>query len=495
MARIFKITSAVILIVSIYSAAAFTEDYMQVQAAIDISTVVSDGRYTLSQIADIARKNDIRIIIPADGFLNRWEYGLWPFRNIIKKVMTTNSVSLFGIRRYLNLVRTAQRKNMDMIFLNAVEAGPFYYWEGSPFGNSFSIKNWHKHLLVIGLDNAKDYRGLPMIGNGLSLAKPFGIMSLLFFLAMAGILSIGLLFVKMGSFAQQAVYERRFGLLLRHWKYIGILLVVSSLGLLVNNFPYCRFEYDQYHGDLGASPYQKMIDYVNSRGGATFWEHPEAKNVEKLGNVSIETDEHADYLLSTYGYTGYAIFYEGYDRIGAPERIWDAALKDYCLGIRPLPVWAIGAMDFEKAGNLEQCMTNLRTVFLLSHFTKADALNALKEGRMYVSREKEAANFVLDAFTVKDPSTGIEKIMGQELTVAGKPHITIAGHFSNKSSKNVKITIIRGGEIMRVMDATAPFSIGFDDDDNVKAAKSYYRLEIRAEGLLSVTNPIFVKRK
>lgn len=494
MAHIFKIAPAAILIFVIFTAASFAEDYMQVQAAIDISTVVSDGRYTLSQIAASARKNDIRIVIPADGFLNRWEYGLWPLRNIIKKALITNSVSRFGIKHYLDLIRAAQRENMDMIFLNAVEAGPFYYWEGSPFGNNFSIKDWHKHLLVIGLDNERDYRDLPVIGNGLSLARPFGIMSLLYFLAMIVTLAAGLFCIKTGSFAEHAVYERRFGLLLRRWKYIGIFLVASSAGLLVNNYPYRRFEYDQYHGELGAMPYQKMIDYVKSRGGATFWEHPEAKNIEKLGNVSIETDEHADYLLSTYGYTGYAVFYEGYDRIGAPDRIWDAALKDYCLGIRPLPIWAIGALDFEKAGNLDDCMTNLRTVFLLAHFTKADALSALKEGRMYVSKEKEAANFVLDTFTVKDPSTGIEKVMGQALAVSGSARLTIAGHFSNNSFKSVKITIIRGGEIIRVMDADAPFMVNFDDDD-IKADKSYYRLEIRAEGLISLTNPIFVNRK
>jgi hypothetical protein len=118
----------------------------------------------------------------------------------------------------------------------------------------------------------------------------------------------------------------------------------------------------------------------------------------------------------------------------------------------------------------------------------------MKEGRMYVSKEKEAANFVLDTFTVKDPSTGVEKIMGQEIEISGGARLTISGHFSDNSSAKMKITIIKSGEIIKIMEAETPFRINYDDDD-VKPGKSYYRLEIRSEGLVSVTNPIFVSRK
>lgn len=482
-------------IFSVLNMGAFAEDYIQVHAAIDISTVASDGRYTISQIADIARKEDVKIVIAADGFFNRWEYGLWPLRKIIKKAVETKSVLRLGIRRYLSQLKMVERDNPDMIFLGAVEVGPFYYWEGSPFGDSFTIKDWHKHLLVIGLETARDYKNLPVIGNGLSLAKPFGVKSILYLLLLFAALVIGLSCMRRGALAQQDIYERRFGLLLRQWKYIGIFLVISVIGIFINSYPFRDFKYDQYHGDRGALPYQNMIDYVKARGGATFWEHPEAKNVEKVGSVSIETDEHADCLLSTYNYTGFAVFYEGYDRIGAPDRIWDEALKDYCRGIRPSPVWAIGALDFEKAGNLSEYMMNLRTVFLLSHFTKADTLGALKEGRMYVSKDKEAANFILDTFAVKDPSTALEKIMGQELTMTGKPHIIIGGHFLDKAVKSVRVTLIKNGEMIKIIDAKTPFRIDFEDNNNIKDNKFYYRVEIRSEGLTLVTNPIFVSSK
>lgn len=496
MTRYVKIIASIMIFVSIFCRAALCEEkYLQVQAAIDIATTIGDGRYTLSQIADIARQGNVKIVIAVDGFFNRWQYGLWPFRTIITKMVETGSVVKFGIRRYLDGIKQVERDNPDMIFVSAVTVAPFYWWDGSLFGKTFSIKDWHRHILVIGLDSVKDYAGIPMIGNGLSLAKPLGFMGLAYVLLCIGLIWIGFRFRKSSVAAQRGVYERLMGLPLKHWKYIGTTLIIIGTLLLINGFPYRGFKYDQYHGDRGAVPYQNLIDYVNSKGGTTFWAHPEAKNVERVGNVNIETSPHEDFMLTTYGYTGFAIFYEGYDRVGAPGLIWDETLKDYCKGIRPSPVWAIGSLGFEKAGNLGGFMKDLRTTFLIPHFTKEDVVRALKEGRMYVSKEKEAANFVLEEFSVKDMATGTTKVMGQELRFSGVPRIHIQGRFADKSNRAVTITLIRRGEVIRVIQKTSPFGIDIDDENAVEDGKSYYRAEIRADGLLSVTNPIFVTRQ
>lgn len=493
--RLIKILNIIPLIL-IFSAPSITaKEYMQEHAVIDVRTNSGDGRYSVYQIADMARKSDARIVIATDGFLNRWQYGLWPLRNIIKKTIQTRSVVGFGIRRYLDQIRNVQAENPDMIFLSSVEVAPFYYWDGSPFGNSFNIKDWHKHILVIGLDSARDYRSLPVIGNGLSLANPFGIMDLVRLLGIAAILLAGLGIIRSGISSQPGVYERKLGVPVRYLKKIGFLVTAVAVVILINGFPFCGFKYDQYHGDRGAMPYQNLIDYVNAHGGMTFWSHPDAKNIDKVGGVNIETDEHSDLLLKTYGYTGFAVFHEGYEHIGAPDRIWDVALKDYCSGIRPYPIWAIGAMAFEKAGNLTEYMAGLRTVFLLDHFSKAGVLDAMRNGRMYISKEREAADFVLHKFNVKDPSSGAEKVMGQTLQMSGRPHILINGRFNNRSGTNVKITLIRSGEIIKIIDAVSPFAIDFEDTDAPEQGMLYYRAEICSDGLFTVTNPVFVSRK
>ena len=495
MNRRFGITLSIILAISaIIVPAIIAEEYMQVHAAIDVRTNLGDGRYSLSEIAEAARKGNIRIIIATDGFLNRWQYGMWPLRNIIKKTVETKSVTKFGIWRYLNRIKSAQMTNPDMILVSSVEVSPFYYWDGSPFGNRFNIRDWHRHLLVIGLDSVIDYRNLPVVGNGLSLAKPFSLSDLLNLLFILFLLWIGAGAVR-SALDSRNIYERKFGIPTRYLKSVGIFIVIAAVLLLVSNFPFRSFKYDQYHGDLSAAPYQNLIDYVNERGGTIFWAHPEAKNIDKVGTVDIETEEHSDLLLSTSGYTGFAIFHEGYDRVGAPGRLWDEVLKDYCKGIRPSPAWAIGALAFEKSGDLEEYMGGLRTVFLLSHFTKADVVDALKEGRMYVSKGPEAANFVLDKFSVADPSGANEKTMGQTIATSGRPHIIISGRFMSGDARSAAITIIRNGDIIKTIDATAPFAIDFEDKDAVNSNKYYYRAEIRSEGLIAVTNPIFVSRK
>ena len=496
MKRHLMIIPVVSALFAIFASSAFpAEKYMLEQGVIDVRTNLGDGRYSLSQISDTARKSDLRIVIPTDGLLNRWEYGLWPLRNIIKKAVETPSVIKFGIKEYLEQIRSVQMDNPDMIFVSSVEVSPYYYWFGSPFGSNFIIKDWHRHLLVIGLDSVNDYKNIPVVGNALALAKPFGLSDTLYLLLLLLILAGGVWIFGHGSSAQPGVYERKMGVPVRYLKTIGTLIIVLALTMLVNGFPFRRFEYDQYNGDLGAVPYQHLIDYVNSKGAATFWAHPDAKNVDKVGSVNIETDEHSDLLLKTYGYTGFAVFYEGYENVGAPGRIWDVALKDYCRGIRPFPIWAIGALAFEKAGNLEEYMASLRMVFLLSNFSKAGVVDALKCGRMYVFKGKESANFVMDNFSVRDPGTGDEKTMGQTITVSDNPHLIIKGRFKNGKSKAVNIAIIKDGEIIKVMDVDTPFAIDFEDKDIAEKSKFYYRAEIKSEGLFVVTNPVFVTRR
>ncbi len=485
---------AVIMLAAIFSSLA--DEYLQAQAAIGIKTAASGGRYTVSQVAQIAAKNGVNVIVTADAFLNRWQYGLWPLRNIIKKTEETRSVSSYGIRRYLDEIRAARQKDPGMVIIGGLEAAPFYYWEGDPFRSNFAIKDWHKHFLVIGLEGQKDHKRLPVIGNGTSLTKPFGIYNLLCLLLPIAIFLSGLYCIREGMNAQDGVYECRLGLLLAHWRYVGIALLMVSLFLFFNGYPFRAFKYDQYHGDSGAMPYQNLIDYANKHGGMTFWSHPEAKNIEKIGKVSIKTGEHTGLLLETCGYTGFAIFYEGYDMVGRPQGIWDSVLRRYCLGGCAEPVWAIGVLDYEKAGNLGKDMNNLRTVLLVKEMSESGALDAMRKGRMYVAKDANAARFKLENFTVGDAS-GRSAAMGQEITLAGEPRVRIKGNFNDDAvlKTPLKVLLIRDGELLTIFDVEAPFDITYDDKEAVSAGRHYYRAEIRSSGLFLITNPVFVTRK
>lgn len=489
------VSFAAIILAMVFSGQA--EEYIQAQAAIGIKTSASGGQYTVSQVAQIAAKNGVDIIVTADAFLNRWQYGLWPFRNIIKKTEETRSVSTYGIRRYLDELKATRQNNPGMVVIGGLEAAPFYYWEGNPFRSNFAIKDWHKHFLVIGFEGQKDYKRLPVIGNGISLAKPFGINGLICLLLPITILVAGLFCIHESRNAQEGVYERRLGLLLAHWRYVGIALLAASLFLFVNGYPFRDLKYDQYHGNRGTMPYQNIIDYVNHHGGMTFWAHPESKNIEKIGKVSIQTSEHAGLLLETCGYTGFAVFYEGYDIVGRPQGIWDSVLRRYCQGGCASPVWALGALDYEKAGNLGENMNNLRTVLLVKEMSQTGALDAMRKGRMYIAKDANAARFRLESFTVGDNS-GVSATMGQEVALTGpSPRIKIRGNFIGNAAVKapLKILLIRDGEPLAIFENEAPFDITYDDKETVSPGKHYYRAEVRSSGLVLVTNPVFVTRK
>ncbi|MDD5566540.1 MAG: hypothetical protein PHG31_06605, partial [Candidatus Omnitrophica bacterium] len=147
--------------------------YIQVPVAVHISSTISEGKHTILEIAEIARKNDIKAVIVTDFYFSCIEYGIWPLRNVIRRRKEFNSVFAYGIDKYLASLRDVQRRYPGMVFIPAVETAPFYYWEGSVFKNNLTLRDWHKHILVIGLDSPDSYRRLPVTGNSAGLAMPF----------------------------------------------------------------------------------------------------------------------------------------------------------------------------------------------------------------------------------------------------------------------------------------------------------------------------------
>lgn len=374
-----------------------------------------------------------------------------------------------------------------------IESAPFYYWQGSPFGDNFTLKDWHKHILVIGLERAQDYQNLPVVGNKPGLALPFRFQNIFYLLWPILILVAGFLFFRKRQFSYKDWHGRQLGPYSRNWRVLGIFLIIVSLLFLGNNYPFCDFKFDQYRVNAGVAPYQNFINYVHQHGGLTFWAHPEAAYIETRGRVKIETREYSADLLKAYDYTGVAVFYEGYEKIGHPGGIWDETLKEYCRGQRKSPVWAIAGLSFDASGNLSEYMQDVRTVCLIPKLDKAEVLKALGNGKVYVIRGSLSSQFVLDKFIIRDTLSGIEKGMGEEVALKQKPQLEICGHFLKAGNESCKIKLIKNGVIVETFETSSPFDITYQDESDQKQAKIYYRIEIESKGLLLVTNPIFVK--
>lgn len=396
------------LVLFILSGLASAGELFQVPAAIQIASTVSDGKYSLDEIVRTARENGIKIVILGERDFMRWEYGLWPLRGLIKKTVESNSLFAYGIERYFKEIERLRKQNPDMLIIPGVESAPFYYWEGSPFRENLKIKNWHKHMLIVGLKKIEDYENIP------SLSNPRG--------------------------------------------------------------PGGSFRYDQYHGDLGPKPYQNLIDYVNQRDGLIYWAHPEAGNISSRGDIGIETREYPADMGKTDGYTGFTVFYDGYEKTGKPGGIWDKLLKEYCRGERKSPVWAIGGLGFDQGGELSAAMKDLKVILYLSEWSQEAVLAALREGRNYVILG--GSNLKLEGFAVEIKDD--------------KPLVKIKGYAASDKDIRLQIKLIRQGAVIKTFEAGNIFDIVYEDPSYVKGEKTYYRLEIDCAGGMLIANPVFV---
>lgn len=387
---------------------------------IHLHSTIGRGIKTISQYAQMAEEQGIKVIIITDHAVLRWEYGLPPLRRLLRKRIKQPSVFEYGVKNYLGRIEEVDASYPELIVLAGVQVTPFYYWEGSLFKKNLTLINGQKDLLVIGLGKAIDYENMPLIGNR-------------------------------------------------------------------------RSRFDQYHGDKGVAPYQDLIDYVVSKDGLIFWSHPETDMFCKWAGANSYTPPYTSDLLNTYNYTGFAIFPEGYKVIGKVGGVWDRVLMEYCQGRRRRPIWAIGELIFHGLGASKD-LDNVLTVFLIPRVTERAVLGALKNGRMYaISHCGEGPMPVVENFSVGDVVSGKRAMMGGEVSSSGKVRIKIDISYTEQVGEEIKVKVIRNGEVVKEFVGTGGLKVDFIDTYFMPGEKVYYRFEANdGIGNILIANPIFV---
>lgn len=420
--------------------------FHHIAGSIHLQTTVSGGKRTFNDYLQLARQNEIGIIVVTDHDTQKYQYGLWPLRGLIKKTVDEPSVFKYGVENYFKLIQQANSLANDIIIIDGVESIPFYYWSGSYFRDTLALNDRGKHMLVIGMNDVNAYKDMPLIGNGKS-------------------------------------------------------------------------RFNQYDGPQGYAPYQDLIDYVNSKGGMTFWAHPEAKESKSINKIIVNTLAYPECVKATTNYTGFGVFWEGYQKIGLPNGTWDEVLREYCDGRRATPAWAIGEID--DYGDKD--LSRLLTVFMLKEKSYKAAIDALKTGKTYtVLKAKDSPPLMLDDFCVYNTSQPTIAYSGDELVTSSTPTIRIKISFKNceaerrsrprtaasggrvseqddVSEKSPKIRatlkVIRQGRVIKEVNQALPITLSFKDDYKPKPGERiYYRLEVIDEknGRL-ISNPIFVR--
>ena len=459
----------------------FDDEYIQVVGVFDIRTDMSDGAHSLEYIIKLAEKRGISAIFINDHARQALEYGLRPFQNILKKKVEMPSINKSGAANFLNTIEQASQKYPEMILIPGTEAAPFYYWRGSYFKKNLTVCDWERHLLIVGLTKPKDYEELPILHNNssqYSMRPPLSA-SLLFFLIpfLAGLY----LFIKRKRIV----------------RYLGVVIIVFSLLLIINNYFFKNLPYDQYHGPQGISPYQLLIDDVLSRGGMIFWNHPETRSGQgKLGPIFKETLPYPQLLLQSKDYTGFSALYGEGITITEPGQIWDQVLTEYCLGLRTKPVWGTSTADFHQEGEAGEKLGNFPTVFLVKNKTKDDILDSLKKGRMYSFRgDISSPRLILEEFSISAPGNSHQEFMGGQIVSEGYPRINIRVSVDAFQEGNLlTLRLIRSGNLIKTFSAQSPLVVDFRDEFFEPGKKIYYRLDVNdKKNRTLVSNPIFVE--
>ena len=471
-----KTASLSILILALFLSFNVTlaSDYQQIAGLIDLRTTFSDGDLDPESLVRLARKRGFDVVFFNDHDRLAMEYGLFPLRNILRKRVELHSINRGGAESYLNRIKEVGEKYPDMIIIPGSETAPFYYWTGSYFKKNLTAHNHERRILTIGLERPEDYRDLPIIHNGFSTRFTADFLPITFIFLIPLILGVFLL-------TRKGIY-----------RISGIIIGVLSILFIINTDHFRSSPFDQYHGDRGIAPYQLLIDYVNSRGGMTFWNYPETRSGKRrIGPIFVDTPPYPSVLEESKGYTGFAALYGDRITVTEPGNIWDKVLLAYCEGKRDRPVWGISTADFHKEGGAGEKLGNFPTVFFVHKKTKKETLGALKNGKMYACRGNYPQVAKLDEFSVCSFQGETKGISGDEVALKGNPRIGVFLSAVEQTKNRVTVRLIRSGEVIESFEGELPMEIDFEDTYFEPGEKIYYRMDLHGYGTL-VSNPIFV---
>jgi len=381
-------------------------------------------------------------------------------------------------------------------------SGPYYQWERSPVTNELSLRNLHRHILVMGIDSAERLEKLPSIEAGYpTKVTRKSLLGLLW------IIPLIIAFVLFRLPRKDKKNRRYIIQLLSHPNnFIALPLIVVSVMFLLNSMPFTEQAVDQYGHDQGAKPFQTLINYVNRQGGLTFWAHPEAAYNEYItseqsnklvttllkvvlgGRLEVSTDPYYDLLNDTTDYTGFAIFFEGDKIVGKPEGLWDSILMQFCSGNRKRPVWAISEIDMES-GTDPETASEAQTVFLVKEKTSEAYLDALRLGRMYCFTA-----YFTRWVTIRDYSV----MAGSKRAISGEviqytPDATLNFDIEMRGKpRNLDIIVVRDGKIFshEKADSAKKIKLPLPEPKN---NMSYLRVAVYyGNDMCIATNPIFM---
>ena len=126
--------------------------FERIAGSIHIHTTFSGGNLSPEEVVASARGKGIKVLDYSD---RKWEY----HRICINRA----SVLKFGVRKYLDELKSVAGKNPDVIIICGLETSPFYYWEGNFLKPV--CRDYNKHIIVLGLTEPDDFENMPLLAR------------------------------------------------------------------------------------------------------------------------------------------------------------------------------------------------------------------------------------------------------------------------------------------------------------------------------------------
>jgi hypothetical protein len=345
-------------------------------AVVHLHTALADGASSPVDLARAARAAGVDALIVTDHLLERVSYAPWPIGNVLGVALSRPSVLRDGIERYHRALREAETAVPGLVIVPGVEATPYARFRGSVLAGDLTLQGWHRHALVVGIDDPRRLARLPATGN--RAGGVFGAWSLVFAAPLA------VLAWAIARLLRPRVREIRlaaFRLRRRSVSWTALAAAAAAALCLWAGFPYRVERFSPVGPDAGFEPYRHFARAVAGAGGLMIWAHPEASTTETVRGVRVETAPYPDLVAET-GAPLFAALPEGTERLLPPGGVWDRALDAYLRGRRPGPLFALAELD-EHAAAADIDFRLLQTVFLVREKSRAGILEALRAGRFY----------------------------------------------------------------------------------------------------------------
>ena len=102
------------LVIGISSGRAQAGEYIQLPGVIHVHSSFSSGKYSIGELVSRAENKGLEVLILTDHDRVVMEYGLFPFRNLIKRREERQSVLLAGPENYLAEIERLNRQQQSL---------------------------------------------------------------------------------------------------------------------------------------------------------------------------------------------------------------------------------------------------------------------------------------------------------------------------------------------------------------------------------------------